>query len=135
MKPPVCLLKSGEQPLTVGIVLAFGPVDFPLPVDAKEELLVGEEFSPAHVSLEVVVAAPRVAPHRRCRRRVGRPGQPGGGGVQRWSMRWMRGEGVRRRPARSMASVPGPYGCGRQGRRRAGSEQEEEDDEGEGAEA
>ena len=75
-----------QTPLTVGVVLAFGAVDFALPVDAKEELLVGEEFSPAHVSLEVVVAAPRVAPHHRGRRRIGRPGQPGGGGVRRRSM-------------------------------------------------
>lgn len=72
---------GSEEPLTVRIVLTFGAVDFSLLVDAKEELLVGEEFPPAHVSLEVVVAAPHVAPDHRCRRRVGRPGQPGGRGV------------------------------------------------------
>lgn len=44
----------------------------------------------------------------------------------------MRGEDVRRRPARSMASL---LGRGREGRRRGGSEQEEEEDEGEGEEA
>lgn len=89
IKPPVCPGKRSEEtragpeePLTVRIVLTFGAVDFPFLVDAKEELLVGEEFPPAHVSLEVVVAAPHVAPHHRRRRRVGRPGQPGGRGVR-----------------------------------------------------
>lgn len=115
----------------MGVVLALGAVDLPLPVDAKEELLVGEQFSPAHVALEVVVAAPRVAPHHRCRRGVGRPGQPGGGGVRRRARR-MRGEDVRRRPAGSMASS---LGRGGQGGGSGGSQQEEEEDEGEGEEA
>lgn len=54
-----------EETLTVRVVIAFGAVDFSLPVNAEEELLVGEEFPPAHVSLEVVVAAPHMAPDDR----------------------------------------------------------------------
>lgn len=51
--------------LTVWIILTFGAVNFSFLVNAKEEFLVGEQFPPAHVSLEMVVAAPHVAPDDR----------------------------------------------------------------------
>lgn len=55
-----------KKELTVWIVVTFGAVNFSFLVDAKEEFLVGEQFPSAHISLQMIVAAPYVAPdHRR----------------------------------------------------------------------
>lgn len=58
--------------LTVRIVLAFGAIDFSVLIDPEKELLVGEEFPPAHIPREVVVAA-HMPPHHGSRRGVCAP--------------------------------------------------------------